>query len=154
MFLLSSLGSSPRTISSLDSVVDAAQAMADHHVGSLVVLCDEQPHGMVTDRDLALACLQHSGEYSRLAVGDCVSTPLHSIPQDCGVAEATAAMGRHGIRRVGLTGPEGELVGVLSMDDLIRHLGLLGRSMNDTVNREFREERSPSAPSGSRFGLE
>lgn len=154
MSLLTSLGSVPRTIPGEAGVVDAAQEMAHHHVGSLVVLKDGQPCGLITDRDLALTCLQLDGDYSKTPVMDCASTPLRTVPADSSAGEATAAMRRYSVRRLGLTGPDGELVGVLSMDDLIRQLGLLGQSVTDTVNREFREERNPSASSTGMFGPE
>jgi CBS domain-containing protein len=102
------------------SLPEAAAAMHRYRVGSLLVMRDDQPGspavGMVTDRDLALY---------RLAAGDQATvdgamTPVvATIKEGADTHEALETMRAHGVRRLVVTDAEGEICGVLSIDDVI-----------------------------------
>jgi CBS-domain-containing membrane protein len=44
----------PVALSADSSVTDAAKAMSDHHIGTVVVMEMDRPSGIVTDRDITL----------------------------------------------------------------------------------------------------
>jgi len=118
-----------RQIVSIDaraSLREAAQLMRAHHVGALVVTQAlqgrEQAVGMLTDRDLALAALAE-GRDPQGPVGPIASPLLSAIPQDADLAEAIARMREAGVRRLLVGGPQGQIVGFLSADDVLEALG-------------------------------
>jgi CBS domain-containing protein len=107
---------------------EAAESMADQGLGSLVVLdAEDRPVGILTDRDLTLRVVAREIDSESVRVEDVMSSPLVSVEQDAGVDVLLQTMVQHGIRRVPLV-QGGRLVGLLSLDDLLRGLG---KELND-----------------------
>ena len=124
----------PRTIESTDSARNAALAMDHHHVGSLVVVRNGEPVGIVTDRDLALNVLGERRDPGDYPVSFCMSGPLVTLRHDRTLADASRTMRRAGVRRLPLVNETGALVGFVSSDDMI---GLIGRGL-DALSRAVR----------------
>jgi CBS domain-containing protein len=102
---------------------EAARRMREEHVGALVVtgLGAEGPAvvGVVTDRDLAIEVLARGRDGASVSVSALVSGRLVAVPAAASLSDAVAAMEEQGVRRLLVTGAEHELIGVLSIDDLI-----------------------------------
>jgi CBS domain-containing protein len=105
-------------------VVEVAQLMRDHNVGS-VVLCDPQgePMAMVTDRDLAVRALAADRRGSE-AVRDLASRPLVTGEPDMDLEEAAARMVQHRVRRLPVV-EGGALAGIVTLDDIAVKTGNL-----------------------------
>ena len=94
---------------------------AEKHVSSLVVVEDERPVGIVTERDLVrLMCL---GPGTGGTVRAVMSAPLLTVPGDMDCASAQVFMAQQGIRHLVLVDARGALGGVVSETDFRRHLG-------------------------------
>jgi CBS domain-containing protein len=116
----------PRVVTA-DATADllsVARLMRDHSVGS-VVICDREgvPAAMVTDRDLAVRALAERRDSSE-AIGDHASRPLVTGDPDMELDEAAAVMVRHRVRRLPVIA-EGELVGIVTLDDIAVRTGNL-----------------------------
>lgn len=105
-------------------VPEAAKLMRRHHVGTLVV-CEElgenrrKPVGIVTDRDLVLEVLAQDLKADTLTVGDIMVQELVTASETDGVRETLELMRTKGVRRAPITGADGRLIGLLSIDDLL-----------------------------------
>jgi CBS domain-containing protein len=118
----------PVTVHRSDELIRAAQLMREKHIGYLVVvdpeLADEslRPVGVVTDRDIVIAVVAREADPRALRVGDLMT----QNPVTIGVAEpverALREMRRIGVRRLPVVGQRGELIGVLSLDDVLEVL--------------------------------
>jgi CBS domain-containing protein len=154
---------SPVTVDQHARLAEAAHRMREAHVGALVVTA-EQPQGravtgVVTDRDLVLRVL--SDTHSRSLpdeVGELVGERLVSVGARASLSDAIAVMEREGVRRLLVQGPTGELVGVLTLDDVIDALAVdlarLARALRKGREHESHEDaaaREP-APTVPRFG--
>jgi CBS domain-containing protein len=100
-------------------LAEAAAAMARFQVGTLLVMEDPPaigaPIGIVTDRDLAL-----QGFASEANTVGAVMTPVvATIAEEADIHEALEVMRAHGVRRLLVTGPEGGMRGILSIDDVV-----------------------------------
>ncbi|KVL11259.1 CBS domain-containing protein [Burkholderia cepacia] len=106
------------------TVVEAAARMRDAHAGDLVVVHEQEgrrkPIGMVTDRDIVLAVVSPGAEADALFVGDIMSAPVAVADVDDDVWLLAKRMRQHGVRRLPVVGDDGELVGIVSLDDLLR----------------------------------
>jgi len=107
----------PATIKSGSSIADAARLMDRASVGALVVIDDDRPIGIVTDRDLAVRGL------GRLLPGDAIvdrvmSRNLITLPADADLRDAIKAFYRHPVRRLPLV-HDGRMVGMITVDDLV-----------------------------------
>lgn len=136
------------TIDSDCSVQDAAQQMREHHVGALVVTTEEEgmsPNGsrvcgVITDRDLAVEALARGLDPQAISVGTLISGKAVAIPAQAAVADAITLMRSEGVRRLLVTGPQRQLTGILSLDDVVgavaEELGDLAESMRRGLARE------------------
>jgi CBS domain-containing protein len=103
-------------------VLEVAQLMRDHSVGS-VVLCDAEgePTAMITDRDLAVRALAEERSPAE-AVGEHASRPLVTGEPQMDLEEAAALMVRHRVRRLPVV-DAGGLVGIVTLDDIAVRTG-------------------------------
>src|ERR687883_1480108 len=98
---------------------EAAKSMAKRGVGAAVVLDPEQPGpGIVTERDILLA-LAEGQDPDTERVGDHLSENLTFAAPDWSLERAAEAMVRGGFRHLVVV-DGGDLVGVLSMRDIVR----------------------------------
>jgi len=100
----------------------AAQRMARAEVGTLVILEtseSKRPIGILTDRDIVLRCVAHGLDPETTTVVATMTKPVHSVDEYTPIEEAALKMARAGTRRLVVTGPEGRVVGILSLDDLL-----------------------------------
>jgi predicted transcriptional regulator len=100
-------------------IAEAAAAMRRFQVGTLLVREDGdncgRPIGIVTDRDLAL----HGFASESTAVGSVMTPVLATVHHDADVHEALETMRAHGVRRLIVTQANGDVCGILSIDDIV-----------------------------------
>lgn len=109
-----------RTIGPGETVRAAAQRMAEEGVGCLVVVADNEPKAIVTDRDLVLEVLGNNLDASAVQVGEVAAGRVVTVREDASVAEAGRTMARHALRRLPVVDDKGHLVGIVTADDLMR----------------------------------
>lgn len=106
------------------TVVEAAEMMRDAHAGDPIVVREEEgrcvPVGMVTDRDIVLTVVSPDAEAGSLFVGDIMSAPVATANVDDDIWLLAKRMRQHGVRRLPVVGDDGELIGIVSLDDLLR----------------------------------
>ncbi|TJZ66404.1 DUF294 nucleotidyltransferase-like domain-containing protein [Chitiniphilus eburneus] len=109
----------PRWLDDRASVLDAACAMRQHHVTSVLVRGAEGV-GIFTQSDLRNAVIDGVDTRSE-AVALRARYELHTVEEDDFLYQAMLTMTHHGIQRVVVT-REGEVVGVLEQIDLLAFL--------------------------------
>jgi CBS domain-containing protein len=98
---------------------DAAGAMAERGVGAAVVIDPEQPGpGIITERDV-LQSVAKGQDPARELVRDHLSPNITFAAPDWSLEHAAEAMVRGGFRHLVVV-DGGEMVGVLSMRDIVR----------------------------------
>ena len=126
------------------SVGDAVRQMRHEHVGSLVVVVEDGagylPVGLLTDRDIVVGIVARDVDPGSLRVGDVISDALYTVRDQDSVLEALTTMRRHGVRRIPVTSDEGVLVGILTLDDVLRvisqELGQMVQAVEHGRDRE------------------
>jgi CBS domain-containing protein len=106
------------TAARTDSVTDVAETMADEHVGSVVVEEESLPIGIVTDRQIATE-LGDDPELGYEHVDEIMTRDVMTIDADAGVYQAAQALADEGVRRAPLVDNDEELVGLVSLDDIL-----------------------------------
>jgi CBS domain-containing protein len=107
----------PRTVNADDRIVDAARAMAEGDVGSVVVMRDNEVCGIVTDRDIAVRAVAKGLDPTTAAVDEITSHELTTIHRDTSVDDAVELMRSRSIRRLPVV-DGGRPVGIVSIGDL------------------------------------
>jgi CBS domain-containing protein len=124
----------------------AARLMRENHVGSLVVVDEIGGKrivvGILTDRDIVTSVLALDLDCSTLMVEDVMSTDVVTARENDSLIDVMQIMRRKGVRRVPVVGPEGELIGLVTLDDLLeilaQELGLLVSAIETEGQRERR----------------
>lgn len=106
------------TAARTDTLSDVAALMSDEHVGSVVIEEEGLPVGIVTDRQLALE-LATNPEAGHKTVGKVMTLDVATILESATVFQAAQTLSDEGIRRAPVVDADGELVGLLSLDDLL-----------------------------------
>jgi CBS domain-containing protein len=127
------------TAAPTDSLGSVGRIMAEHHIGAVVVVEHRRPVGVVTDRDLALA-LAVGGATPQTPAVQVMTSPAETITVGDGVFQATQAMRERNMRRMAVVDDEGELIGIVTLDDLLR---LLSRELSNLAEVITPEKRAP-----------
>ena len=113
------------TIAADASLGYAAHLMREMHVGMLVVVGptaqngDRVVQGVLTDRDIVVTVVGRDAEPKDFKVMDVMTRNPLLIAAGTSVAAALLLMRTNGVRRVPVVGPRNELIGVLSIDDVL-----------------------------------
>ena len=109
------------TIESKETVLEGAKLMSQKEVGDLIVVDNEMPVGIVTERDFVRRIMAR-GKAFDTKISDVMSSPLVTISPDASVKGAARKMVKHRIRRLPVLN-EHKLVGIIVVSDFARHLG-------------------------------
>lgn len=120
-----------------DTLLTAAETLRDSGVGSAVVLTvDGDPCGIVTDRDLVVYGLDHVEALDHTVVDQVMSPDLFTVPIDAGVFEVVERMREEQVRRVPVV-DDGDLAGIVTLDDLVVLLARELSSLADVIESEM-----------------
>ena len=104
-----------------DSLHEAARLLWDHDCGCLpVVDGDGRVQGVITDRDICMGAYTKGQDFLTLRVSDSMSiAPITCAPSD-ELDKAAQRMADREIRRLPVVDAEQRLVGILSLNDIVR----------------------------------
>lgn len=113
------------------SIIDAAKLMREHHIGDVVVINDDnEPVGIITDRDVVVETLAQSVEAEDLCVGDIMSSSITCAKEEDGIYDIIRLMKENGVARVPIINTQGTLVGIITAKKILQ---LLVNELNDLV---------------------
>lgn len=110
----------PRSCTIQDPLHRAAQLMWDNDCG-VVPVVDEKGRlrGIVTDRDICMACYTQGKPPHDIAVESVMSRTLFTLSPDDSIAFALTLFRERQVRRAPVTNSQGVLVGLLSISDVV-----------------------------------
>lgn len=106
------------TASAETGVRELLEMMDDRAVGSVVVTDGDEPVGIVTDRMIALS-LREIESVANATAEDVMTTDLVTIDADESHFRALETMNEHAIRRLPIVDGDGNLAGIITLDDLL-----------------------------------
>ena len=125
------------------SLAEAVMEMRRRQVGALVVIEERNkgvwPVGIVTDRDIA-AALTSLGTHDTPRVGDVMSRNLIVASDHDDFFDGLTKMRRFGVRRLPIISLDGQLRGIITLDDVVDVLSAKLREAAAVVPRERRVE--------------
>jgi CBS domain-containing protein len=127
------------------SLVAAAQLMREDHVGSVVVVDDEngsrQVCGLITDRDIVMAVVATGLDPEQLLLEDIMSEQVVTAYESDSLLELMRSMRDEGVRRLPVVGFDNELMGIVTMDDVLKIMAHEMNALVGSVQTGIREER-------------
>ena len=130
------------TVQRSDEVTTAAHLMRDKHVGYLVVVQTDaaggapRPIGVLTDRDLVVTLLARDVSPGSVRVGDVMTPNPVTVAESDAMEAALQRMRESGIRRLPVINGQGELVGIIATDDILKVIAGDTVDVVTTVTRE------------------
>ena len=103
-----------------ESLAEAAKQMWDNDCGILPVIKDgKKVVGLITDRDICMAAATRQRTTSAISVEEVMTGRVYSTGPDDDIHQALETMQAHKVRRLPVVDAEGELKGILSMNDIV-----------------------------------
>ena len=109
-------------------VSEVAKYMAKEDVGCVLVLDNNKPRGLLTDRDIVLRCIAQNIDVDDCTIENIMTESLETVRETDGIFECIETMRGAAIRRVPVVNDRGNVVGIVSFGDI---LGLLSRELFD-----------------------
>ncbi len=119
--LLDEKGHDIQSIHPDDSVFDAVQRLADANIGSLIVVEDDRPVGIFTERDYARSVILKGKSSPTTPVRDIMTTRVIFVQPAQTVEDCMAIMTDKHIRHLPVLDGE-KLVGMISIGDLVKSI--------------------------------
>lgn len=107
------------TIQPKQSVRDAARMMRDRHVGAVLVVDDDRPVGILTDRDIVMRAVIEGRDPNTTPVRDVMSGSLTVVGSGQKIDDAVIAIRTAGVRRLPIVDAAGKAIGIVTLDDLV-----------------------------------
>ncbi len=131
------------------TALELAQIMRNSHVGDVVVADEPNgeriPVGIVTDRDLVVQVMAAEADPAAVTAGDLMARELVTAGEGNSVHETAELMRLKGVRRIPVLNEHGALVGIVTLDDLLKIIGeeltLLGRVFSREQLQEQQSRR-------------
>lgn len=98
---------------------EAAKVMRDEGIGAVVVADAGKPLGIVTDRDLVVRVLAAAEEADKLLLREVMSGEPIFLGSDRNLDQLISTMRDLGVRRIPVVDAEGQLEGLVALDDLL-----------------------------------
>lgn len=119
-----------------DPLTSIVEQMADEDVGTVVIVEDDRPTGLVTDRRIALT-LAENPDVSEMTAGDVMTGDPVTVTDGTSVIEVVQVLGDQGIRRVPVVDDDGRLTGIVSLDDMLVLLATELDHLGEVVERQI-----------------
>jgi CBS domain-containing protein len=128
------------TVAATEDVANAAALMRAQHVGDLVVVESRGnarvPVGILTDRDIVVGVIAERIAPDAVTVRDTMTRNPLTVREDASLEFALREMRRYGVRRAPVVRPNGDLIGVITIDDVIQHLAVQMSRLADLIRVE------------------
>jgi CBS domain-containing protein len=128
----------PSEVATVDrdaSVADVVEQFDSENVGSVVVTDDDQPVGIVTDRDVALSVGGNDDPGSAGVEAVMTENPATLREDEPNLAVAHA-IEEHNVRRIPVVDEDGKVTGIVTLDDLVATVGEQLEKTADTIEAQ------------------
>ena len=109
------------TTSPDNNIVDAVKEMKKNKVGSLVIVKDEKPIGIITGSDILYKVVAEYKDLEKTKVEKVMSTPLIAVEPERTLKEAGQLMSEKMIEKLPVVEESGKLVGIITTTDLVAY---------------------------------
>ena len=112
----------PATVEPGATVLEAVQVMAEEGVGAVSVVEGGQLRGIFTERDVTLRVVLKSRSPQDTKVAEVMTSPAETASEVMTAEESMNFMVEHHIRHLPIVGENGQLLGMLSIRNLLEHM--------------------------------
>lgn len=103
-----------------DSVLKVAGIMRDLKISSVIICEDNNPIGIMTDRDLRNKVVSQGIDPSTISARDIMNAPLITVDENDFIFEALYRISKKGIHRICVVDQDNRLSGIITVTDIMR----------------------------------
>ncbi len=120
-----------------EAIWQAAERMHQRGVGALIVVDEEQtPVGIITDRDIVERVVAVGRDPQSTRVREVMTAAPTVVRDDIGLHAALEKMRAHGVRRLPIVNDYEQLVGLITLDDVVMLLADELMSVGRLIERQ------------------
>jgi predicted transcriptional regulator len=119
------------------SIFESTDLMMQKNSGAVIVTEGHRPKGIFTERDVLTRVVNKVPDTTKTSVGQVMTAPLISMPQTTHVGEVLAEMYRRDIRNMPIKGDGNDLLGIVSMPDVLRYAKAF--NIDENVRQSWKE---------------
>ncbi len=119
------------------SVYETIDLMIQRGVASIVVSAAGKPRGIFTERDVLKRVAAKGIDTKKTQVKQVMTSPLVTMAGTALIGEALTEMYRRDIRNLPVIDPEGELIGIVSMPDILQYAAAF--NIDERVRQTWKE---------------
>jgi signal-transduction protein with cAMP-binding, CBS, and nucleotidyltransferase domain len=119
------------------SVSETVDLMIQQGVASVVVTTGGKPAAIFTERDVLKRVASRGMDPKKTQVKQVMTSPLITMPDTALIGEALTEMYRRDIRNMPVMGPGGELIGIVSMPDILQYAAAF--NIDEKVRQTWKE---------------
>lgn len=127
----------PVFVADSTTVKDAVDLMNQRGLTAVIVTKDRVPAGIFTERDLLKRVAAREVDLKVTAIKQVMTTPIIQMPRTALVGDVLAEMSRRDIRNMPVSDAEGQLVGLLSMPEILQYATAF--NIDEQVRRTWKE---------------
>jgi signal-transduction protein with cAMP-binding, CBS, and nucleotidyltransferase domain len=119
------------------SISESTELMMKNNSSAVVVTQEQRAKGIFTERDLLKRVINKLPDITKTSVGKVMTAPLISLSRTTHIGEVLAEMYRRDIRNMPIKGDNEDLLGIVSMPDVLRYARAF--DIDENVRRSWKE---------------
>ena len=119
------------------SISESTELMMNKNSSAVVVTQEQRPKGIFTERDLLKRVINKVPDITKTPVREVMTAPVISMPRTTHIGDVLAEMYRRDIRNMPVKGDHEELLGIVSMPDVLRYARAF--NIDENVRQSWKE---------------
>ncbi|MCE3240058.1 MAG: two-component hybrid sensor and regulator [Deltaproteobacteria bacterium] len=125
------------TVDEERSISESTELMMNKNSSAVVVTQEQRTKGIFTERDLLKRVINKVPDITKTPVREVMTAPLISMPRTTHIGDVLAEMYRRDIRNMPVKGDREELLGIVSMPDVLRYARAF--NIDENVRQSWKE---------------
>lgn len=125
------------TVEGSQSIYETIEIMVKKNTACVIVLLQGKPKGIFTERDVLKRVAIKNMETKKTPAREMMTTDVVTMPHTTLIGEVLAEMYRKGFRNMPIQGEKGEVVGIVSLADVLQYARAL--DVDEKVRQTWKE---------------
>lgn len=117
------------------SILEASRSMSTKGISCIIVHEGDKPVGILTRRDILEKVVAKELDAKTSKVGECMSSPLVTIPEAASIVAASGVMNARQIKQLPVE-KDGSVTGIVTQTDIVRNINRILKF--DVKNEEYK----------------